>query len=193
MIEQLINLINLSLKKSAIVNSYDANFYGLTELVPTNNEDNIVFQPTVVNEFGEGVKMSLDNTVGFQVYHRLIDKTPVYKSQQYGDTNKEVTDNYGLSMFVIGNRLKLKQDNSKLSQFVTGAIPDQFKLENKSIALLTQGRTDYNSNQIINTEFQTYAGVPDLFMFRVDYNIRHTYRRKCVDVCETVCKDYSSN
>ena len=193
MIEQLIELINESIKKDAIVNKYDANFYGLTELVPIENENVVLFQPTVINEFGEGIKMSLDNTVAFQIYHRLNDKTPIYKSQQYGDTNKEITDNYGLSMFVIGNRIKLKQDNSKLSQFVTGAIPDQFKLENKSIALLTQSRTDYNSNQIINTEFQNYTGMPDLFMFRVDYNIRHTYRRKCLDVCETVCNNYSSN
>lgn len=193
MIEQLINLINESIKRTALVNSYDASFYGLTELVPTNENDTIIFQPTVVNEFGEGIKMSLDNTIGFQVYHRLNDKTPIYKTQQYGESNKEVTDNYGLSMFVIGNRIKLKQDNSQLSQFVTGAVPDQFKLLNKSIALLTQGRTDYNSNQIINTEFSNYTGMPDLFMFRVDYNIRHTYRRKCLDVCEMSCKDYSSN
>jgi hypothetical protein len=193
MLEQLINLINDSIKNNALVNGCDANFYGLTELVPTDNDGTIILQPTSINEQGDGIKMSLDNTVGFQVYHRLNDKTPIYKSQQYGESNKEVTDSYGLSMFVIGNRIKLKQDNSKLSQFVTGAVPDQFKLENKSIALLTQSRTDYNSNQIINIEFQGYDGMPDLFMFRVDYNIRHTYRRKCLDVCETVCKDYSSN
>jgi hypothetical protein len=193
MLEQLINLINDSIKKNAIVNGYDANFYGLTELVPTDNDGTIILQPTAINKQGDGVKMSLDNTVGFQVYHRLNDKTPIYKSQQYGESNKEITDSYGLSMFVIGNRIKLKQDNSKLSQFVTGAVPDQFKLENKSIALLTQSRTDYNSNQIIKTEFQGYDGMPDLFMFRVDYNIRHTYRRKCLDVCETVCNNYSSN
>jgi len=193
MIEQLINLINDSIKENALVKNYDANFYGLTELVPTETENNSVLQPTVVNEYGEGVKMSLDNTVGFQVYHRLNEKTAIYKTQQYGDSNKEITDNYGLSMFVIGNRIKLKQDSSKLSQFVTSYMPDQFKLENKSIAFLTQNRTDFNSNQIINTEFATYDGVPDLFMFRVDYNIRHTYRRKCLDVCQTICNNYSSN
>jgi hypothetical protein len=192
MLEQLINLINDSIKQNALVNYYDANFYGLTELVPIDNDGTIILQPTAINDQGDGIKMSLDNTVGFQVYHRLNDKTPVYKNG-YGDFNKELIDVYGLSMFVIGNRIKLKQDNSKLSQFVTGAVPDQFKLENKNIALLTQSRTDYNSIQIINTEFQGYDGMPDLFMFRVDYNIRHTYRRKCLDVCETVCNNYSSN
>ncbi len=192
MLEQLINLINDSIKKNALVNGYDANFHGLTELVPTDNDGTIILQPTAINEQGDDIKMSLDNTVGFQVYHRLNDKTPVYKNG-YGDFNKELIDVYGLSMFVIGNRIKLKQDNSKLSQFVTGAVPDQFKLENKSIALLTQSRTDYNSNQIINTEFQGYDGMPDLFMFRVDYNIRHTHRRKCLNVCETICNNYSSN
>ena len=193
MIEQLIKLINNSIKENALVNSYDANFYELTELVPIEENESTFLQPSVVNEFGECIKMSLDNTVGFQVYHRLNDKTAVYKSQQYGESNKEITDSYGLSMFVIGNRIKLKQHSSTLSQFVTSAIPDNFKLEGRSVANLIQNRTDFNSNQIISQEFSNYTGMPDLFMFRVDYNIRHTYRRKCLDVCQEVCKDYSSN
>ena len=193
MIEQLIKLVNDSIKEKAIVNKYDANFYGLTELVPIEDNDSITMKPKEINEFGECITMSLDNTVGLQVYHRLNDKIPVYKSQQYGESNKEITDSYGLSMFVVGNRIKLKQDSSTLSQFVTGAMPDNFKLEGRSVANLIQNRIDYNSNQIINTEFADYTGMPDLFMFRVDYNIRHTYRRKCLDVCETICKNYSSN
>lgn len=193
MIEQLIKLVNDSIKEKAIVKKYDANFYGLTELVPIEDNDTVTMQPSVVNEFGECIKIALDNTVGLQVYHRLNDRTPIYKPQQYGGSNKEITDSYGLSMFVIGNRIKLKQDSSTLSQFVTGAMPDNFKLEGRSVANLIQNRIDYNSNQIINTEFADYTGMPDLFMFRVDYNIRHTYRRKCLDVCETICNNYSSN
>jgi len=192
MIEQLIKLVNDSIKENALVNNYDANFYGLTELVLIEDNDTVTMQPNVVNEFGECIKIALDNTVGLQVYHRLNDKTIVYKSQ-YGETNKETIDSYGLSMFVIGNRIKLKQDSSTLSQFVTGAMPDNFKLEGRSVANLIQNRIDYNSNQIINTEFADYSGMPDLFMFRFDYNIRHTYRRKCLDVCQEVCQNYSSN
>jgi hypothetical protein len=193
MLEQLIKLINSSIELNAIKNSYDSKLFGLTELVPIIESEATKLEPMTVNEFGECVKMSLDNTIGFQLYHRLVDKTPVYKTQQYGDSNKEITDNYGLQMFVIGNRIKLKQDSSQLSQFVTSAIPDVFKLENKSIALLTQSKIDFNSNQIINTEFYDYTGMPDLFIFRVDYNIRHIYRRKCLDACDILNQNFSSN
>ena len=92
MIEQLIKLVNDSIKANALVNNYDANFYGLTELVPIEDDNNTIFYPNVVNEFGECIKITLDNTVGLQVYHRLNDKTPIYKSQQYGESNKEITD-----------------------------------------------------------------------------------------------------
>ena len=190
MLNELIKLINDSLKpyfKGGVM-------YGITELVPTVEEDLVRFYPSVVNNEGECIQMALDNTLSFQVYHRLNSKNTALNETQYGANNRQITDTYNMSLYVIGNRRKLKQSASDTSLSVTSMIPDSFTENGRQIAFTVLTNVDFNSSAIINAEFPNtdYSGMPDMFMIRHDYNIRHVYTKKCVP-CESVCKDYSTN
>lgn len=195
MILSLVKLINENIKTKAFPSLYDAVYYGITEMMPYPLDNGFRFVPTIVDEFGDGVEMSIDNTISLQVYYRLTNKQTKLNKYQYGEANKELTDTYNLSMYVIGNRKKLRQNASEVSYKISSWIPDVFKENSKSVAFLNQTNVDFNAAGIINSEFSNtdYNGLPDMYMFRHDFNISHTYRRKCLDACETVCTNFSTN
>ncbi len=189
MLNELIKLINNTLGtafKGGV-------FYGITEMIPTVESDIVRFYPSVIND-GECVQMALDNLVTIQGYHRLTSKNTALKDVQYGGNNRQVIDTYNMSLFVIGNRSKLKSSASDTSLKITSVIPDSFNENGKQIAFTILTNVDFNSSAIINSEFPNadYQGMPDLFMIRHDYNIRHIYTKKCL-ACESECKDYSTN
>lgn len=190
MLSEIVQLINNKLKplfKGSVM-------YGITEMIPNIDEDSVIFYPCEIKKDGESVRMAIDNTVSLQLYHRLISKQTQYRDTQYGNNNREVTDVYQLSMYVIGNRNKLKSTNEDVSLRVTSGMPDVFTENGKQFAVATLTSVDFNSAQIIEAEFPNtdYSGMPDMFMIRHDYLIRHSYKRNCI-TCETECKDYSTN
>lgn len=195
MIISLVKLINNTLKEKAFTKVYDAQYYSITEMIPTAIENGVKFIPTVIDEFGDGVEMSIDSEISLQIYYRLINKQTKLNKYQYGEANKELTDTYNLSMFVIGNRKKLRQNASEISYKISSWMPDVFKENSKSVAFLIQTNVDFNAAGIVNSEFPNtdYNGLPNMFMLRHDFNISHTYKRKCLDACETVCTNYSTN
>lgn len=189
MLSEIVQIINSKLKplfKGSIT-------YGITEMIPVI-DDTVNFYPFEVKKNSESVKMAIDNTVSLQIYHRLISKQTQYRETQYGNNNKDVTDVYQLSMYVIGNRNKLSTTTEDTSLKITGGMPDVFTENGKQIAIATLTNVDFNSVLIINAEFPNtdYSGLPDIFMIRHDYLIRHSYKRNCI-TCETECKNYSTN
>ena len=94
---------------------------------------------------------------------------------------------------MTGNRRKLKENAADTSLRVTSMIPDTFLQDGKQVAFTVMTNVDFNSSAIINAEFPNteYAGMLDVFMIRHDYNIRHTYRKKCTE-CKTDCSNYST-
>lgn len=194
MLSQVINLINQSFKNNAIKNA-DFGFYGITEMIPTVENDRTVFYPNIVNEFGDCKQINIDNTTSGCVYYRLLNKATTVNKWQYGDLNKEQTDTFTLNMFVIGNRYKLKKTSSDFIQLLSAWFPDVIKANGKQVGILQFTNTDFNSSSIINSEFANtdYSGMPDVFMFRQDFVFKYTYRKKCLDVCEENCINYSSN
>lgn len=189
MLSQLIDIINGSLKayyKTGL-------FYNITELVPEVNEDLVSFYPAIIDEFGDAKIVSIDNLESAIFYHRLTSKQTTLKDNQYGGSNKEVIDTYTLSLYVIGNRRRLKENAADTSLRVTSMIPDTFLQDGRQVAFTVMTNVDFNSSAIINAEFPNteYAGMLDVFMIRHDYNIRHTYRKKCTE-CKTDCSNYST-
>ena len=189
MLSQLIDIINSSLKayyKTGL-------FYNITELVPDVNEDLVSFYPAIIDEFGDAKIVSIDNLESAIFYHRLTNKQTTLRDTQYGASNKEVIDTYTLSLYVIGNRRKLKENAADTSLRVTSMIPDTFLQDGRQVAFTVMTNVDFNSSAIINAEFPDtkYAGMLDVFMIRHDYNIRHTYRKKCTE-CKTDCSNYST-
>lgn len=189
MLSQLIDIINSSLKgyyKTGL-------FYNITELVPEVNEDLVSFYPAIIDEFGDAKIVSIDNLESAIFYHRLTSKQTTLKDNQYGGSNKEVIDTYTLSLYVIGNRRRLKENAADTSLRVTSMIPDTFLQDGRQVAFTVMTNVDFNSSAIINAEFPNteYAGMLDVFMIRHDYNIRHTYRKKCTE-CKTDCSNYST-
>lgn len=193
LVTEIIKLINSKLKELAFST---ATTYGISELVPvTDKDERVVLVPTVIDNFGEGIEMSLESFDDILFYYRLNTKTTTYNKFQYGDSNKEITDTYQLSMFVSVNRTRLKKSAADVSEIISAWIPDVIKMNDKQVAIITQGLYDFNSQSIINSEFPNteYAGMPDIFMIRQDFQIKQAYRRRCLVTCEKECNNYSTN
>ncbi len=193
LVTEVIKLINDNLKEVAFST---ATTYGMSELVPvTDKDERVILVPTVIDNFGEGVEMSLESFDDIQFYYRLNSKTTTYNKFQYGDSNKEITDTYQLSMFVSVNRTRLRKSAADVSEIISTWIPDVIKMNDKQVAIVTQGSYDFNSQSIINSEFPNteYAGMPDIFMIRQDFQIKQTYRRRCLETCENECNKFSTN
>ncbi len=193
LVTEVIKLINDNLKEVAFST---ATTYGMSELVPVIDKDErVILVPTVIDNFGEGVEMSLESFDDIQFYYRLNSKTTTYNKFQYGDSNKEITDTYQLSMFVSVNRTRLRKSAADVSEIISTWIPDVIKMNDKQVAIVTQGSYDFNSQSIINSEFPNteYAGMPDIFMIRQDFQIKQTYRRRCLETCENECNKFSTN
>ena len=193
LVTEVIKLINDNLKEVAFST---ATTYGMSELVPvTDKDERVILVPTVIDNFGEGVEMSLESFDDIQFYYRLNSKTTTYNKFQYGDSNKEITDTYQLSMFVSVNRTRLRKSAADVSEIISTWIPDVIKMNDKQVAIVIQGSYDFNSQSIINSEFPNteYAGMPDIFMIRQDFQIKQTYRRRCLETCENECNKFSTN
>ena len=109
-------------------------FYNITELVPEVNDDIVSFYPAVIDDFGDAKIVSIDNLESAIFYHRLTSKQTTLRDTQYGSSNKEVIDTYSLSLYVIGNRKKLKENAADTSLRVTSMIPDTFLQDGKQVA-----------------------------------------------------------
>lgn len=192
MLNEIIEIINDKLKTTSLVR-FDCLLFGITEMTPIQEDETIVFNPTLIDDDAECIKMSLDNLQDVQLYHRLNTKQTSVNSQQYGTSNSMVTDTYSLSLFVSANRTNVKIQSHELSGFISSYFPDVIKQDGKQIAVINLGLCDYNSPIIINSEFNGYSGMPDIYMFRQDYQIKHTYKKRCIETCEIECKNYSSN
>jgi len=191
MIEEAINLINENLKTHGI----NGVFYGISELVPSTNDEQTFFYPNIINNDGDCIAISLDNTVDLQIYYRITFSTSIIDKSQFGQTNKDTIDTYNLSMYVSANRTRIRMSSISLKEKISQWIPDIIKENGRQKAIIIQGNCDFNSNQIIGSEFPNteYLGMPNIFMFKQDFQIKHTNKRKCVEVCETECKNYSTN
>lgn len=193
LVTEVIKLINSKIKEVAFST---ATTYGISELIPvTDKTERTILVPTVIDNFGEGVEISLESFDDIQFYYRLNTKTTTYNKFQYGDSNKEITDTYQISMFISVNRTRLKKSAADVSEIISSWIPDIVKMNDKQVAIITQGSYDFNSQSIINIEFPNtdFAGMPDIFMIRQDFQIKQTYRRRCLETCEKECNNYSTN
>jgi len=191
MIEEAINLINQSLKSHGI----NGDFYGVSELVPVVSEDITYFHPKIIDKDGECIAISLSNTTNIQIYYRLTFSTSAVDKSQFGSTNKDTVDTYSISMYVSADRTRIRSSAIALKEKISQWIPDIIKENGRQIATIVQGNCDFNSNQIIGAEFPNteYSGMPNIFMYRQDFQIRHSNKRKCVEVCQEDCKNYSTN
>lgn len=192
MLNQIINIINEKLKTTSL-ERFDSTLFGITETTPIEDNESVVFRPTIIDNDGECILMSLDNLLDVQIYHRLNTKLTSVNTQQYGSNNGVITDTYNVSLFVSSNRRKTKIQSHELSELISNYFPDVIKENGKQIAIINLGLCDYNSAIITNSEFNGYSGMPDIYMFRQDYQIKHQYKKICIETCEIECKNYSSN
>lgn len=192
MLNQIINIINEKLKTTSL-ERFDSTLFGITETTPIEDNESVVFRPTIIDNDGECILMSLDNLLDVQIYHRLNTKLTSVNTQQYGSNNGVITDTYNVSLFVSSNRRKTKIQSHELSELISNYFPDVIKENGKQIAIINLGLCDYNSAIITNSEFNGYSGMPDIYMFRQDYQIKHQYKKRCIETCEIECKNYSSN
>lgn len=157
---------------------HSANYVGLTESVPYAIGDDFAIVPAKINNNGDAEIIFYDDKYPMQIYHKVNLKNINLSKSQYGDTNINQTDDYSLSLIVIGNRTKIKHSQFTIENLISKNFPD---LNEKFI--ITPINVDYNSQRIFNNEFKNieFNDTYNYFFIQIEYKIKTpTYRRKCM-------------
>lgn len=189
---EIVTEINTSLKTFQFSDKrFQHAFNGIVEIVPKQDGETVEKFPSIITDEGDITKVTIDDTFGFQLYHRhvgsVFNETPT--EEQFGSvTIREVTDN--MIMIVMGDRDKIKLSKEDI---ITG-IQLGFPLELGKAFLVTntldsaqiiQGEFNLDREVLWEQEFATkFSLKPSSIFLGYSYDVLTRVKEKCIRICE---------
>lgn len=150
-----------------------------------------IVRPCIVADDGECTDLTLDDTVGLQLYHRNVGLAYEDRPEEdFGEPGNSTTEIADMVMIVIGDRNRIKVVQEDMAAALWGAMPrtlsstvlGPLNLQSVDIA---PGETNVNSESVWGEEFEgtDYALMPEDFMIAIRYRITTLYSKNCFTLC----------
>lgn len=189
-LDQIVDKINLELSNNLNIPLLNAKFNGLSTVVSVI-DDQVSKFPAIVDIYGNGESVFIDDKKNLCSYHRVIGKTITNFENNFGDGNLIKLMSVQMLMCVWAKKSKLKKTNDQIEDLILSSIVTQLEpsflsnytgLKNVTINVTTINSDSYN---IWNTEFENYKFnlKSDQHLFTVNYTVDIIYRQDCLSIC----------
>ncbi len=189
---EIITEINTSLKTFQFADKrFQHAFSEIVEIVPKKDGDITEKYPSTVSNDGDIVKFTIDDTFGFQLYHRhtgsVFNETPI--EEQFGNVIvREITDN--MIMVMMGDRDQIKLTKEDIITGVQLGFPLELGkafLETNTLdsAQIIQGEFNLDREALWEQEFGTrFSLKPHSIFLSYSYDVVTRVRKNCIKICE---------
>lgn len=189
-LDQIIDKINLELENNLNVGVLNGKFNGLSTVV--NVIDDVVAKyPAIVDIYGNGESVFIDDKKNICTYHRTISKNISNYENNFGDGNDTKIMTVQMLLCVWAKKSKLKKTNDQIedmfisgikSQLETSFIKNYSGLNNVQINI---NSINSDSLEVWNQEFNNYKFnlKSDQHLFTVNYTVEIIYSQNCLSIC----------
>jgi len=189
-LDQIVDKINLELVNSLNVPTLNGKFNGLSTVVNVLDQEVAKF-PAIVDIYGNGESVFIDDKKNICTYHRVISKTISNYENNFGDGNDIKQMNVQMILCVWAKKSKLKKTNDQIEDMFLSGIKTQLEtdfLKNYTgLNSVNININAINSDSLIvwNQEFENYKFnlKSDQHLFTVNYTVEIIYRQDCLSIC----------
>jgi len=192
-LKEIITYINSSLQTSLANEKFQGGewYNGIAELVPSIDSDVRTTYPAIIDNYGEGTSVVIDDTLPIQVYHRLIStEYQTTTADLFGDAGNNIQETAEMFMIVISDRNKIQMHGTDLIAYMLINIPQYIP----SSVLSTLNLYDVNINiESVNTNMEEvfkqeynldeYGLKTNSIFYSVKYKIITSFNKLCFPIC----------
>lgn len=188
-IAQLINTA-LSVGNFSTRKFQSGSFNLIADPIKTIDEKGETSSPYIIDNSGEAIELTFDDTNQFQVYHKIDNLEYKLADLDYGAPGTTMNEVSNMRLIFIGsrNRMKVTLDNVIAAiniDFPKEFLPSDITALQMNKCIIEMGTVIKDPYQVWNEEFQ---GIPydfntDTIMFSVSYKIDSDYNKACFKLC----------
>lgn len=189
MIAEITDIINRQIGCCLPVGS---KLYGLTQLIqrPVVGSDQVQTLPAMVDRFGEGTYVGLDDTYPLQLYHRMLTLAISYPAASgYGDSQADTLNTFGMLMVVYMQQRRVDLALDELLLTLQELIQFQQPIAPYKMITVRATGTQLVSSTVFGQEYQNTGDriPPGAFLFSISYQVEVRYRKGCIlDDCKLI-------
>lgn len=187
-LEQIVTNINNAIEAKLKSASVNISLHGIS--IQAKREDEQF--PVYFDNSGEGTFNAIDDRFALCIYHKCnsldFETTEIL---DFGDGEAFQTNTANMSVFIYGDRKKLKMIQETVILIVASALPatmpQSFTLNfnGLSSANISTVSSPNNSQDAWRQEFQNieYTLAPEKFFVQLNYTIETIIQKSCIEVC----------
>lgn len=191
-LEQIVININNAIVNKLQSSDISISVHGISKQVPrtdTNDETEI---PLYVDYTGEGSFNAVDDKFALCIYHKCNSLNYQSESQlDFGDGQDFSRETAQMSVFIYGNRLKLKMTQETIISIVSASLPDTLpqsfitNITGLSSGFISAVSSPNDSLAAWRQEFVNiaYPLPPEQFFVQLNYTIETVIQKSCIEVC----------
>lgn len=187
---QIVTYINTVLKANQFSSArfQAGRFDAIAELVEDEEGET---KPGVVDEYGDVTYVGIDDTNSFQVYHRVIQPTTEWDSENDFGNLRNIIETTSMLMVVMGDRSRLKLTAEDIKTGIVAALPlelpdSQLNILGLKTANIIPGNFNWDKTEVYRNEYNVREGSlkTNHFMFSFSYQIETVIDQSCFTLCE---------
>lgn len=164
----------------------------LVELVPEISREGRTTKPGMVNNYGEVTSVVIDDTLPYQIYHRLtsLNEVSVPEEDSFGDEGDFIEETANMVLILISDRNKILMRGEDLLSLISVNIPKKLN-STQNTALNFIGceinieSANTNMEEVYQGEYSvaSYGLKPNSIMYAINYKIITTFGKECFQLC----------
>lgn len=162
-------------------------FKGIAELI----EDEKETKPAIVDNYGDCVYVGIDDTNHFQLYHRVIQPSAEWDTENDFGNLKSLKETTEMLMVVIGDRNRLKLTAEDIKTGIVAALPlelpdSQLNTLGLKSANIIPGNFNWDKAEVYRGEYNLEETMlkTNNIMFSFSYQIETVIDQSCFTLCE---------
>ncbi len=164
--------------------------YLIADPIKTIGNDAESTAPYIIDNNGEAVELTFDDTNQFQIYHKIDSQAYKLADLDYGAPGTTMNEVTNMRLIFMGSRKRMKVTKDNVIAAINADFPKEFLPSaitplqlNKCI--IEMGDTNEDPYSVWSQEFQ---GIPfdlstDTITFSLSYKIDCDYNKNCFTLC----------
>lgn len=182
MIAEVINIINHQL---VCCMPRGSRLYSLAQLMarPQVGTDAVQTLPAVVDKYGEGTYVGIDDTFPLQLYHRMLTLSVSYPpASGYGDATADTTNTFGMLMVVYMNLKRVDMTVDEMVLSLQGLLGFSKPVRPYKLITVRVTGAQLVGSTVFAQEYQNTGDriPPGAALFSISYQVEARFTSGCI-------------